>query len=43
MWDKVKEWQFLNESAMQWAIFVGVMILIFFAWAKIIGYMREAV
>lgn len=43
MFEKIKEWKFLNESGMQWAIFVGVMILIFFAWSKIIGYMKAAV
>jgi hypothetical protein len=42
MFDKITNWPFLQEPAYRWFMFVGMMLLLFTAWAIILGYMKKA-
>jgi hypothetical protein len=42
MFEKVFNWPFLQEPAYRWAMFVGLMLLIFFMWRVVIGHMKAA-
>ena len=40
MFDKIKNWPFLNEPLYRWAIFTGAFLLILATWACILEYMK---
>ena len=40
MLDKIKNWPFLNEPLYRWAIFVGALLMILFAWSCVLEYMK---
>lgn len=42
MFSKVINWPFLQEPAYRWAMFVGLMLMIFIMWRFIIAHMKGA-
>lgn len=43
MLDVIKNWKFMDESLMQWFIFLIAFTLLMFAWKTILGYMQETI
>ena len=43
MFKSLIDWPFLQEPAYRWAIFVGVLLMIFVMWRFIIAHMKSAV
>lgn len=41
MFDKVKNWPFLQEPLYRWVIFVVAMTFIFMAWGTVLEYMKD--
>lgn len=42
MFEKYVNWPFLQEPIWRWAIFVLLLIVIFFMWSTIIAHMKAA-
>jgi hypothetical protein len=40
MFKKILDWPFLQEPAYRWAIFVGLMLLIFYLWRVVLTHMK---
>jgi hypothetical protein len=41
MFEKIKNWPFLNEPLYRWAIFAFAMIIILMVWGTVLAYMKD--